>query len=385
MADLKYFIEAIQKLGAIGELNELLNQSLYYARALVQADAGSIYLLEGDRLVAYQSHNDILPEKISVFKSMISVPVGDSSMAGYVAKTGHFLMVPNIDEIPSDAPYRFNRSFDLRTGFVTHSALTFPLFYNNDELVGVLQLLNYKNEAYQTTALLTQSTDAIKLLSFFIAHSISRSKDNNRLFLRLVGMVQLHDPLETGAHIMRVGKYAVALYAQYAVRYNLDHQYMRRMKDILHTAAMLHDIGKIAVPDSILKKPGKLTKEEFTIIQRHTTEGARVFSEQRTNFDSMAYDIILQHHENYDGSGYPFGRMAQHISLFAQIVSIVDVFDALTSERSYKQAWPIDDATEEIKRLAGTKFSLDLVECFIQSMPDILFIRSEHTDTQYKP
>jgi HD-GYP domain-containing protein (c-di-GMP phosphodiesterase class II) len=135
---------------------------------------------------------------------------------------------------------------------------------------------------------------------------------------------------------------------------------------LITQAAKLHDIGKIAISDTILLKPGKLTAEEFDEMKAHTTRGARMLERGTSAVLRMAQEIVLSHHERWDGRGYPHGLSGTDIPVAARIVSVVDVFDALTSERPYKSAWTVPDALAELERNAGTQFDAAVVAAFKQ-------------------
>ena len=139
--------------------------------------------------------------------------------------------------------------------------------------------------------------------------------------------------------------------------------------DLLRLASPLHDIGKIAIPDSILLKPGKLTPGEYDVVKTHTTIGARILSQSSSEVLCLAETIALAHHERWDGSGY-LGLAGDDIPLDARIVSVVDVFDALVNERPYKEPWPADEAVAEIASLSGKHFDPDIVEAFLASVDD---------------
>ncbi len=128
--------------------------------------------------------------------------------------------------------------------------------------------------------------------------------------------------------------------------------------------APLHDIGKIGIPDAILLKPGKLTAEEFDVMKTHTTIGAEILRDGSNTIVKMAETVALTHHEKWDGSGYPLGLKGELIPLCSRIVAIADVFDALTHERPYKEAWPVEKAVDEIRRLSGTHFDPMVVSAF---------------------
>lgn len=144
---------------------------------------------------------------------------------------------------------------------------------------------------------------------------------------------------------------------------------------LLRHASALHDVGKIAIPDQILLKPGKLTPEEFAIMKTHTTKGAELLSGGSSELLRRAEVIARSHHERWDGTGYPDGLKGEEIPLCARLVAIADVFDALTSERPYKKAWAPDEAVAEILRGRGAHFMPELVDAFIAVLPRVLELR----------
>jgi putative two-component system response regulator len=134
---------------------------------------------------------------------------------------------------------------------------------------------------------------------------------------------------------------------------------------LIEQTSPLHDIGKIAVSDTILLKPGKLTAMEYETMKKHTTVGANILSGSTSMWLQMAETIVLSHHERWDGTGYPMGFSGETIPIFGRIVAIADVFDGLTHVRPYKQAWPVKDAIAEIVSQSGTQFDPDLVTVFL--------------------
>jgi putative two-component system response regulator len=165
---------------------------------------------------------------------------------------------------------------------------------------------------------------------------------------------------ETGQHTQRVGQRS-ALLAQ-ALQFEGD------QVELMRYAAPLHDVGKIAIPDAIILKPGKLTAEEYQTMKTHTTAGADILGNSKSALLQLASQIAMSHHECWDGTGYPLGRRGGEIPLSGRIVSVADVFDALTHKRPYKGAWPVVDALAEIQRLSGSKFDPHVVEVFMEMM-----------------
>lgn len=167
---------------------------------------------------------------------------------------------------------------------------------------------------------------------------------------------------ETGRHIRRVAEYS-RLLAEYYPGLSADDV------EIIFHAAPMHDIGKITIPHHILNKPDKLTAEEFEIMKTHTTRAAEVMRISKRKFMKAAEIIALQHHEKWDGSGYPHGTSGDDIHIYARIVAVADVFDALTHKRVYKEAWGLDDAVNYVMEHRGSHFDPQLIDIF-----------SEHVD-----
>ena len=142
----------------------------------------------------------------------------------------------------------------------------------------------------------------------------------------------------------------------------------------------MHDIGKIGIPDAILLKPGKLDDQEWSVMRRHAEMGASIIGEHHSRLLRMARRVALAHHEKWDGSGYPSGLKGEAIPIEARIAAVVDVFDALTSDRPYKKAWPVEEALELLQREAGRHFDPALVELFIRLLPQMLAIRARWPD-----
>lgn len=177
---------------------------------------------------------------------------------------------------------------------------------------------------------------------------------------------------ETGMHILRISHFARAIAKEIGFS---DEQ----ADELLHAAPM-HDVGKIGIPDAILLKPGKLDADEWEIMRQHPAIGAQIIGEHKSSLLQLAATIALCHHEKWDGSGYPNGLAGEEIPIEARIVALVDVFDALTSTRPYKKVWPIEEALEYIRQQSGSHFQPELVEVFMNCLPEILAIRERWAD-----
>lgn len=142
----------------------------------------------------------------------------------------------------------------------------------------------------------------------------------------------------------------------------------------------MHDIGKIGIPDRVLLKPGKLDDDEFRMMQKHTTIGAEILGEHDSPLLFMARTIALTHHEKWNGKGYPHGISGEAIPLAGRITAVADVFDALTSERPYKKAWPVEEAVALMQSEAGEHFDPVLIEKFNHLLPQILSCSEAYAD-----
>jgi putative two-component system response regulator len=176
--------------------------------------------------------------------------------------------------------------------------------------------------------------------------------------LRRLALAAEYRDDDTGVHTRRVGSLAGQLGRSLGLG--------QKQALLLEQAAPLHDVGKIGIPDSILLKPGKLTPEEFEVIKSHTIIGAQILSGSSSPWLQLAEHIALTHHEKWDGTGYPRGLSGIDIPIEGRIVAVVDVFDALTHDRPYKKAWPLEEALAEIQRQSGRQFDPEVVEAFVQ-------------------
>jgi len=389
----------------IKDIDFLLEKILSEARRFTGCDAGTIYIKDGNWLAARYSQNDtvntqLAPHRKSVY-SNITIRVDNTSIAGYVAATGNQLNIPDVYHLDASLPYSFNRSFDDLTNYRTTSQLVLPLTSMRGETVGVLQLINAKDAAGQVTSFDGNDENGISYFAVTAANAIERAKMTREIILRMNRMAELRDPKETGPHVNRVAAYSVALYEGWAARKGLEQDEIDRTRDILRMAAMLHDVGKVAISDNILKKPGRFTPEEYDVMKLHTVYGARLFPDVYSELDESAAAVALNHHERWDGNGYPGhislatlkplpgyekedgtarGKKGEEIPLFGRIVAIADVYDALSNRRCYKEAWDPTAVVDELKKDAGTVFDPELMDVFLDSIDTIRQIGTQFPD-----
>lgn len=203
-----------------------------------------------------------------------------------------------------------------------------------------------------------------------------RTKELEQTRLQIVqrlGRAAEYKDNETGLHVIRMSYFAYELARAAGMSDDDAH--------ILMHAAPMHDIGKIGIPDHILKKPGRLTDEEMVIMRTHATIGAEIIGETDSELMRMAKEIALTHHEKWDGSGYPNGLAGEDIPESGRITAIADVFDALTSERPYKKPWPVEQAVSFLQDNAGSHFDPRLVALFVENLDRMLEIKEAYAET----
>lgn len=179
---------------------------------------------------------------------------------------------------------------------------------------------------------------------------------------------------ETGAHVKRMSHMCELLAAKRGMG--------AEFSELLLYASTMHDVGKIGIPDSILLKPGKLSAEEWKVMQQHPVIGARIIGNYDSKMINLARDTALYHHEKWDGTGYPHGISGDAIPVAARIAAISDVFDALTSERPYKAAWPVDKAVAVLQEESGCHFEPIMVDLFIENLEEIIAIKERYRDQE---
>lgn len=363
--------EFFKKTAPLSDTHAVLDSILTEARKVGHADAGSVYLAKDGNLSFSAAQNDTLfPASAAnkFFYMNSSIPISKASIAGYVAATGVSLNIADVYELPQDSEYGFNVDFDKKSGYRTKSILAVPLLNARGEVTGVLQLIN-SLENGKVVPFTQRMEKTVSNLAAMATVPLERSFLLTSMILRMLQTSALRDPSETAGHVYRVGAMAAELYHRWAEAHDVEPGELLATKGVLRMAAMLHDVGKVGIPDAVLKKPGRLTDEERAIMQKHAILGSSLFKNASDGIDRMAGEIALHHHAKWDGSGYtgdesipsPAGR---DIPLWARITAIADVYDALVSRRCYKEAWDSEKAMEVLRKEAGSHFDPELVEFF---------------------
>ncbi len=400
---IEHLIEIGSAVANYKDLDILLEKILTQARKIANADAGSIYIRNVGKLEFKVTQNDTLIKRLPPGKKLIysifSLDINNSTISGYVANTGKTLNISDVYRIAETEPYHFGKSYDIKANYRTCSMLTIPLKTHIGKIVGVLQIINAKNK---DNDFIPFSDELLPIMEYFAnsaAISIERAQTTREMILRMIKMAEMRDPKETGAHVNRVGAYSVEIYENWALKNKIPLNEIEHNRDILRIAAMLHDVGKVGISDTILKKEARFTEDEFEIMKKHTLLGGKLFNELSSEIDIAASEIALNHHERWDGRGYPgyvdiktgeplpgyessdskpLGKKSADIPLFARIVSLADVYDALSSARVYKEAWTEEKVLQTIKECAGTQFDPELTECFFDTIDTIKSISERY-------
>lgn len=366
-------------------VEDVLAELLLQARRLTRAEAGTVLINDRGALRFVCAQNDARPDldmRVRMTDRRGSAPgsgaasltskaisIDDASIAGYCAGHTEALRLDDVHELPAGAPYRFDGSFDARTGYRTVSMLAAPLVDGQGRVVGVLQAINKRGEDGRIERFSEQDQRTAAGLASLAAISVRNSQMRDELarvhldtILRLATAAEFRDS-ETSEHIRRV-----SLYCETAARAMGAPADWARM---MMFASPMHDVGKLGVPDAVLRKPGKLTPEERTVMETHTTIGGRILSGSDDALIRVAERIARTHHEKWDGTGYPNRIAGEEIPLEGRVTAVADVFDALTSKRVYKPAFDMDWSFKEIEQGAGKHFDPGVVAAFLKARDEV--------------
>ena len=402
---LKDLILLSNEMSEVKDLDVLMERVLASAREFVNCDAGSIYIVQGDQLQFSYSQNDTFAGRLKPGEKLIyttfSMPITSKSIAGHVAISGEILNIEDAYDLPDSCTCRFDKSYDESANYRTRSILTVPLKTSVGKIIGVLQLINAKDDRGQIVRFEQELEPFVLYFANSAAGALERAQLMRQTLLRMISMAELRDPKETGNHVNRVGGYAVEIYEVIAKKKGTDPHEIDRNRDLLRMAGMLHDVGKVAISDLILKKPARLDQDEYEIMKQHTVLGARLFRSPSSELDIASRDVALNHHERVDGRGYPGfvdmmtgeplpgyvtdegkarGKSGDEIPLFGRIVALADVYDALSNKRSYKDAWREEDVLEDITKNRGTQFDEDVVDAFFACLPNLKSLAQRYCD-----
>ena len=348
---LSVLLHLAQNLQMYLELDKLLQVTMEEVARILEADRCTVFLLDEE----HQELWSIVAMGIEKGKE-IRFPA-DKGIAGYVAMTGEVLNIPDAyqDE-------RFNPEIDRKTGYHTRNMLTMPLKNKNKEIIGVFQVLNKFDGPFTR-----QDEELLSAISQIVATAVENSilyeeqvASLNSFVETLSATLDTRDYITAG-HSRRVTLYTLAICQQMGMEKECCEQ--------LRYAALLHDIGKLGVPESVLFKRGKLTDEEYQEIKKHPALTRQILESIRFPRKlKKVPDIASTHHEKLNGKGYPQGLKGEEIPLGGRVLALADVFDALTSHRQYRDREPLVDVWHIIERERDQAFDGEIMDAFL-SLP----------------
>lgn len=362
---LTFIFERIGKIATITDNETLLAELAKMARDIAYADRCTIWVLN--------AKENTLWTKVAQGVDTISIDA-DSGIVGAVVQAGEPVVINDVY-----ADKRFNVDIDNETGYKTNTMMVIPMKNRNDEVVGAIQVINKKSNALFSKLDLTH----LKLAATYVSETIKSTllleeiDATQRELAHIIGIVGENRSEETANHVKRVSEYAFTL----ATLYGLNEEECTMVRD----AAPLHDIGKIAISDAILNKPGKYTEEEFEDMKRHARLGYDMLKHSERGLLKTAAVIAYEHHEKWDGSGYPRALKGEDIHIYGRIVALADVFDALSCERVYKKGWEHSKVMTFLEEEREKHFDPKLIDLLFENEEKFLEIKNMFKDVFTEP
>lgn len=349
----------INKIANERDVEKLLVLLADMGRDLVTADRCTVWLIDREK--------NILWSKVAHGVDRIEINL-NQGIAGYTAAKGEPIIIN--DAYNDD---RFDKEVDRRTGYHTRNILALPIRGSDGEMIGVYQAINKMTREGKFSAqdkehlLLAASYTGRQLESVALQEEIEKTQKEIIITLAETGEMRSK---ETGNHVKRVAEYSYVL----ARAYGFDDA----EAELLRNASPLHDIGKIAIPDAILLKPGLLDDEERRVMCTHTSLGYEMLRHSERSLLKAAAIVANEHHEKWDGTGYPRGIKEEDIHIYGRITAVADVFDALSSTRPYRKALPREKCLEIMKKGRGSLFDPYLLDIFFENK-ELIFEIQEKT------
>lgn len=349
------------KIAGETKLDNLLVLMADLGRSLVVADRCSLWLID--------QANHQLWTRVAHGVGELRMPMG-IGFVGYSVATGEPLNIENAYTDP-----RFNSEMDRRNNYHTRSVLTIPVKNTEGEIIGVYQALNKLTSDQRFSQ---KDMERLTLTAIYSAKSLESAllyqeiEDTQREIIFTMGEVGESRSKETGNHVKRVAEYCELL-GRYL---NLSESDI----ELIKLASPMHDMGKIAIPDAVLKKPGKLDDSEYVVMQTHAAIGFEMLRKSNRRLLKASAEIAYTHHEKWDGTGYPQKLAGESIPLFGRICAVADVFDALANDRCYKKAWPREKIIDLFRQETGKHFDPQLATIVLEHYDEFEAINARFVD-----
>lgn len=365
---LRVIFDYAAKIANERRLDTLLLLMADMGREMVVSDRCTVWLLDRQRNELYSTVAHGVPH--------LRIP-STAGLVGYAVQSGKPIF---IDDAYTNEEFKSVLlhgaiATDQVTGYRTKSLMVIPFRNNEGEIMGAYQAVNKLTPSGQFSQ---SDMEYLTLAASYAGKSLESAlltaeiEETQKEILFTMGEIGESRSKETGNHVKRVAEYSYLL----AIGLGMSEE----EAELLKIASPMHDIGKVAIPDAVLKKPGKLTDKEFEIMKSHTTIGYNLLKNSKRRLLKTAAIIAYQHHEKWNGRGYPCGLQGEEIHIYGRITAIADVFDALGSERVYKKAWELDRILKLFKEERGQHFDPKVSDVFMEQLPKILKARDEYSD-----
>jgi len=351
----------LAEVSSLKDYDEILEVLAGMGRALTSADRCSIWVVSDDKKTIWT--------KVAQGIDRLEIPI-TSGIVGDAISNGHREL---IDDVYKDD--RFNRNIDKNTGYMTKAMMVIPMYDYDDNIIGAFQVINHRGE---TEAFDARDMERLTLASTYAAETLISAKlaieieETQKEVVFTMGSIAESRSKETGNHVKRVAEYSKML----ALAYGMDED----EAELLKQASPMHDIGKIAIPDNILNKPGRFDENERFIMDTHADLGYHMIKNSEKPLLKAAAIVAREHHEKWNGTGYPRKLSGEDIHIYGRITAIADVFDALGSDRVYKKAWSDEKIFGLLKEERGEHFDPKLIDIFFENLDKIKAVREQFKD-----
>ncbi|MDF1876568.1 HD domain-containing protein [Sulfurimonas sp. SAG-AH-194-L11] len=355
----------LAEVSSLKNYDEILEVLARMGKVLTNADRCTIWVVSDDDTEIWT--------KVAHGIGTLRIPK-KSGIVGACISSGERLIV---DDVYQDD--RFYKEIDIESGYKTKSMIVIPMYDYDDNIIGAFQVINHQGEK---SVFDTRDINNLTLASSYAAETLNSAKlsteiqETQREIVLTMGSISESRSQETGNHVKRVAEYSKLL----ALAYGLSQE----DAELLKQASPMHDIGKVAIPDSILNKPGRFDENERFIMDTHAELGYQMIKNSKRPLLKAAAIVAREHHEKWDGTGYPRKLAGEDIHIFGRITAIADVFDALGSDRVYKKAWNDEKIFELLHEQRATHFDPKLIDLFFENLDAIKEVRETFKDIYLK-